>query len=89
MDSKVPVNFNKENSQPVNESNAISRKFLGKTEDFKDNRERHFYQRMLRAYLKGKKYFQFGKSMKRNYFGAMEMLPDWFTVEQELIYPKN
>jgi len=46
MDSKVP-------QKPL-------RKFLGKTENFKDNRERHFYQRMLKAYLRGDSFFYFG-----------------------------
>jgi len=36
------------------------RKFLGKTEGFKDKEERHFFQRMLKAYLKGSKRFNFG-----------------------------
>lgn len=34
--------------------------FGGKIDNFKDNRERHFYQRMLRAYLKGWTRFNFG-----------------------------
>ena len=37
-----------------------TRKFLGKTENFKDKEERHFFQRMLRAYLKGSINFFFG-----------------------------
>lgn len=36
------------------------RNFGGKTENFSDNRERHFYQRMLRHYLKGHTHFNFG-----------------------------
>lgn len=67
MDSKVPK--------------PKVRKFLGKTEKFKDNRERHFYQRMLKAYLKGNTHFQFGKSYKPNEFGFTELLPDWYEVQ--------
>lgn len=37
-----------------------TRKFLGKTENFTDSVERHFYQRMLKAYLKGHTHFFFG-----------------------------
>lgn len=47
-----------------------ARNFAGKTEFIIDHstpetleaskRERHFHQRMLRAYLKGKEYFHFG-----------------------------
>lgn len=47
MDSKVPQ------SKLINQSGKTTRKFLGKTSDFKDNIERHFYQRMLKAYLRG------------------------------------
>jgi len=35
------------------------RQFLGKTENFKDNNESRFHQRMLRAYLAGHKFFHF------------------------------
>ncbi len=36
------------------------RKFLGKTSDFKDRDEKVFNQRMLKAYLNGRKTFHFG-----------------------------
>jgi len=36
------------------------RKFLGKTENFENKDERHFFQRMLKAYLQGRKFFDFG-----------------------------
>lgn len=36
------------------------RKFLGKTENFENKEERHFFQRMLKAYLNGRKTFDFG-----------------------------
>jgi hypothetical protein len=38
----------------------VTRTFGGKTDNFTDNQERHFYQRMLRAYLKGWEVFYFG-----------------------------
>lgn len=81
MDSKVPQ-FEK--PVLINETGKTKRKFLGKTSGFKDNQERHFYQRMLKAYLRGDKIFQFGKSMKLNSIGFMELLPDWFTVQMEV-----
>lgn len=46
-----------------NQKNVVvtePRKFLGKTENFENKEERHFFQRMLRAYLKGHKEFAFG-----------------------------
>lgn len=43
--------------------NNNTRKFLGKTEGFKDKEERSFNQRMLKAYLKGYKYFHFGRNV--------------------------
>jgi hypothetical protein len=79
MDSKVP-----QKKSPINELGKESRKFLGKTSDFKDNRERHFYQRMLKAYLRGDKLFQFGKSWKLNSFGIQEFLPEWYPVKQSV-----
>jgi hypothetical protein len=66
------------------------RRFLGKTEfvidrtspekELASKQERHFYQRMLRAYLKGKEYFNFG----REYNPVTKMYqPKQFKVEQE------
>lgn len=37
-----------------------TRTFTGKTDNFSDPQERHFFQRMLRAYLKGAEFFYFG-----------------------------
>lgn len=42
--------------------NMELRKFLGKTDNFKDKEQKHFFQRMLRAYLQGKKVFNYGFS---------------------------
>lgn len=57
----------------------IKRVFKGKTEFVLDystpekleasKQDRHFHQRMLRAYLKGKEYFNFG--FTRNAFGQL------------------
>ena len=55
----------------------LTRKFLGKTESFKDNSERHFFQRMLRAYLKGAEIFKFGRDPETN-------LPMTFHVAQSI-----
>lgn len=66
MDSKIPQKQKPSNGIGVSHSSFTTRKFLGKTKDFKDNRERHFYQRMLKAYLKGKQYFFFGFSNQYN-----------------------
>lgn len=38
---------------------TVKRKFLGKTEDFNSREEKIFHQRMLGAYLKGHKRFNF------------------------------
>lgn len=37
-----------------------TRKFLGKTENFESKEEKRFNQRMLNAYLKGHKFFNYG-----------------------------
>lgn len=49
------------------------RLFLGKTEGFKDKRERSFYQKMLQEYLKGNRYFRF--------------LGDWYEVLSKKVEP--
>lgn len=36
------------------------RKFLGKTENFENKDEKRFFQRMLKAYLAGRKTFNYG-----------------------------
>lgn len=71
--------------------------FLGKTEGFKNDDERKFYTKMLKAYLRGDQYFYFGKVQKeiigtrynketktREPFptGVMEMVPAPHLVKQ-------
>lgn len=59
-----------------------TKKFTGKTEGFTDNRERHFYQRMLRAYLKGHTHFNFGFSLQKDgKTGLMVRMPDTYLVQ--------
>lgn len=84
MDSKVPTKVKPSNGIGIDHSNFTTRKFLGKTEGFKDNRERHFYQRMLKAYLKGKQYFIFGFSNKQDpHTKIWSVTPDWHEVQQQ------
>lgn len=56
-----------------------ARKFLGKTSEFIDKQEKVFHERMLRAYLKGKEYFNFG--FTTNSFGMR--VPETHKVLQE------
>jgi len=63
------------------DSKVPQRRFLGKTENFKDNQERHFYQRMLKAYLKGKQVFNFGFKTVKNEFGAEIRVPSQYVVK--------
>lgn len=84
MDSKVP-----QKPKLANHTEFTGRKFTGKTKDFKDNRERHFYQRMLKAYLRGDSRFQFGKSYQLNHLGFTELLPDWYEVQQSYSKPSK
>lgn len=60
--------------------NSNLKAFGGKTSGFTDNRDRHFNQRMLKAYLRGDQRFQFGQSYKNNQFGIPELSPDWHDV---------
>lgn len=55
---------------------SITRKFLGKTEEFISKEEQRFEQKHLKAYLKGHNTFTFGRDEHRN--------PIIHTVKQEL-----
>lgn len=60
-----------------------TRKFLGKTEDFKDKQERAYHQRMLKGYLKGKEFFSFGfTDNKDEKTGFMYRVPARYAVLQ-------
>lgn len=60
------------------------RKFLGKTENFKDKKERRFNQKMLKAYLKGAEFFKDG--LKPNPKGAhLPWVPNMVEVKQEYL----
>ena len=50
------------NSPLVSEDGTqrLTRRFLGKTSDFKDRKENNFNKAMLKAYLKGATQFAFG-----------------------------
>lgn len=54
------------------------RHFLGKTENFSNAHDRRFNQRMLRAYLKGHKRFNFGFTRIQN-----QLIPDTYEVLQK------
>lgn len=64
MDSKLPKHnlsrgeFKRQRAIELNKN--PEKNFLGKTSNFTDNNERHFFQRMLKAYLRGYEYFHFG-----------------------------
>lgn len=87
MDSKIPEQDHSIENMPYGEAKEIlkrikrePRKFLGKTENFKDNKERHFYQRMLRAFLRGWNIFHFGKEWVK-VGGVMQEVPKKHEVE--------
>jgi len=52
----------KNNSPLVSQDGTqrLTRRFLGKTSDFKDRKENNFNKAMLKAYLKGATQFAFG-----------------------------
>ena len=59
------------------------RRFLGKTEGFKNKAEERFEQKHLNAYLKGRERFRHGFSKNKNILGIGT--PIWHTVKQEVI----
>lgn len=60
-----------------------TRSFGGKLDGFKDKKERHFHQRMLKAYLKGDQYFRFGFRDRKNEAGIMMRVPAYYPVLQK------
>jgi hypothetical protein len=46
--------------KPVDKSGNLVRRFGGKLSGFKDNRERQFEKKHIKAYLNGDRYFRFG-----------------------------
>lgn len=70
QDSTLPQS-NSQIKRTARLKNQGQKSFGGKTKDFADNRERHFYQRMLKAYLRGSNTFQFGfdkETKKANWY---------------------
>jgi len=63
----------------VNElGQKLTRQFLGKTENFENKTERNYYNKMLRAYIKGASRFVFGRDKDKN--------PRVFHVQQKYSY---
>lgn len=70
--------------------NANQKSFGGKLTDFSDNRERHFNQRMLKAYLRGDNRFTFGLSEVANiYTGKREPLFHAVLLTDKSVDPKK
>lgn len=59
------------------------RRFLGKTEGFKNKAEERLEQKHLEAYLKGHTQFKHGFSKNKNSIGRGD--PIWHQVKQEVI----
>ena len=66
-----------------NKEKRLSRRFLGKTEGFKDKQERNFETTHLRAYLKGSTKFRFGFFSLELPGGSVQRLPKYHDVKQE------
>lgn len=60
QDSTLPKQSNSAIKRQARIDNAQMKQFGGKLDNFDDNRDRHFNQRMLKAYLKGATSFPFG-----------------------------
>lgn len=66
QDSTLPKQSNSAIKRQARIDNAQMKQFGGKLDNFDDNRDRHFNQRMLKAYLKGATSFPFGFESVRN-----------------------
>lgn len=76
-DSTILTQSNSAIKRQARIDNANQRNFGGKLSDFTDNKERHFNQRMLKAYLNGKPVFNFGfeKNVKGEIIRALDGKP--------------
>lgn len=63
----------------------LSRRFLGKTDNFKDKQERNFELKHLRAYLKGQTHFINGRLKLQ----TGEIVPSFHSVKQEYFQIDN
>lgn len=72
------------NTAPLINSNGkyLSRRFLGKTSEFKDKQERIFNNKMLKGYTKGQTHFISGSSVDIN----GKRSPSYHEVKQEYFY---
>ena len=64
----------------IKDGKALTRRFTGKTEDFKDKKEKAFYTKMLKYYVKGASNFPIGKNVN----GSTK----YAKVDQEYSYKK-
>jgi len=59
----------------------VRRRFLGKTEDFENQRDKNFEKKHLKAYLRGNTQFRFGFENMNDI-----RVPKYHKVEQEYYY---
>lgn len=79
---KTKTTMNATNTSPMKfEGKSLTRRFLGKTENFENKRDQQFNQSMLKAYLKGASVFYFG--FRRTFSG---LKPVEHEVKQEYFY---
>lgn len=78
----TPLQALSKNKQKIDFRNkAPKRLFGGKLSDFKDEWEKKYYGKMLKAYLAGKPIFTFGYHEVLNSFGAVITVPKEYLVE--------
>jgi len=85
QDSAIPEQSHGAIKREARLKNQGLKQFGGKLTGFADNRERHFYQRMLRAYIKGAPQFQFGFEKNADGKRIIDLLgnpiPVWHPVQ--------
>lgn len=65
----------------ISERKQTTRRFLGKTENFENKLERNFYDKMLKAYLKGQDSFRFGFKTDITPYGTTGRVPAYYEVQ--------
>ena len=78
--TKTPTRIMATSTSPLKNKDGkiLSRRFTGKTSNFKDKEEQKFFQKALKAYAKGNTHFPYGKTSLG--------LTDYKEVPQEYFY---
>jgi len=79
-DSTLPKQSHSSIKREARLANQGKKQFGGKLDNFTDNRDRHFSQRMLKAYLRGHDRFAFGFTNQKDESGILHRVNQYHDV---------